>query len=97
MSTKGTDVILSSGFCAFARHSGFIEACTDYGIKPTRIVGTSSGSLAGSLWANGMSPSQITTELGKRAPIQLIRPGLRMHRGYLYSYNIMLYVIIHVL
>jgi NTE family protein len=73
--------VLSSGFLAFARHVGFIEGCNDCNILPQRIIGTSSGSLAGSLWASGLSATQIYAELGCKAPIQLISPSFKLHRG----------------
>lgn len=75
------DIVLSSGLLAFARHAGFIEACSDLGIAPLRIVGTSSGSLAGSMLASGMSSREIYEELGRRPPIQLMSPSWRVHRG----------------
>jgi hypothetical protein len=75
------DVVLSSGFLAFARHAGFIDAAVDAGITPSRIIGTSSGSLAGSMWAAGMSPSEITIELKRKRPIELVRPSLKITRG----------------
>ena len=75
------DLVLSSGLLAFARHAGFIDACSDLRLAPHRIVGTSSGSLAGSMLASGMSSQQIYEELGRRPPIQLMSPSWRMHRG----------------
>ena len=75
------DIVLSSGLLAFARHAGFIDACSDLRIAPVRIVGTSSGSLAGSMLASGMSSQKIYEEQGSRPPIQLMSPTWRIHRG----------------
>jgi predicted acylesterase/phospholipase RssA len=37
------DIILSSGFLAFARHGGFVKALEDFEVPYHRVVGTSSG------------------------------------------------------
>ncbi|KAJ1391647.1 acyl transferase/acyl hydrolase/lysophospholipase, partial [Ochromonadaceae sp. CCMP2298] len=75
------DLILSSGFLAFARQAGVIEALQDKGVALGRIVGTSSGALAGSMLAAGYSGEAIGKELSRRRPIQLFSLGRRMHRG----------------
>jgi len=48
--TIPTDLILSSGYCAFARQVGVLAAVEDFKIPIDRCVGTSSGSLAASLY-----------------------------------------------
>ena len=76
-----TDLVLSSGFCAFARQAGVLAALQDFNINVDRCVGTSSGSLAASLFAAGYTPLQIADELSKQRPIALCQPSLRVHRG----------------
>lgn len=76
-----TDLILSSGFCAFARQAGVLAAVEDFGIHIDRCVGTSSGSLAASLYCAGFTPLQIADELSKRRPISLCQPSLKIHKG----------------
>jgi predicted acylesterase/phospholipase RssA len=75
------DLILSSGFCAFARQAGVIAAVEDFSIPIDRVVGTSSGALAAALYANGMNADQIATELRAKRPIELLKPSIRLHRG----------------
>jgi len=77
-----TDLILSSGYCAFARHCGVLAAIEDFNISIDRCVGTSSGSIAASLLCSGQfTPSQIENELRSRRPISLCQPSLRLNRG----------------
>lgn len=68
------DLILSSGFLAFARQVGVLEAVEDCGIGIHRIVGTSSGALAGAMMAAGYSSKDIGRELSCRRPIDYLRP-----------------------
>ena len=82
--TIPTDLILSSGFCAFARQAGVLAALEDFNISIDRCVGTSSGSLAASLYCTGQfTPTQIADELSSRRPISLCQPTLRLNRGLL--------------
>ena len=77
-----TDLILSSGYCAFARHCGVLAAIEDFDVTIDRCVGTSSGSLAASLLCSGQfTPTQIENELRSRRPISLCQPSLRLNRG----------------
>jgi predicted acylesterase/phospholipase RssA len=50
------DLVLSSGFLAFARHVGFLEAVEVAELEIDAIVGTSSGAIVGALWAAGLPP-----------------------------------------
>ena len=43
------DLVLSSGFLAFARQAGFLEAVEQLGLAVDGVCGTSSGALAGAL------------------------------------------------
>ena len=80
-SRQPVDVILSSGFLAFARQAGVLAAIEDFKIDVDRLVGTSSGSLGASLFAAGLSAEQIAFELGKQRPISLVQPSVKVHRG----------------
>lgn len=54
------DLVLSSGFLAFAGHSGFLQAVEDSGVKVAGVMGTSAGALAGSLYCAGYTPRQVS-------------------------------------
>ena len=75
------DLILSSGFLAFARHVGFLRAVEQSGLEVGAVCGTSSGALAAALWAAGMPAERIGRELSARAPARSLRPSLRLWRG----------------
>lgn len=75
------DLILSSGFLAFARHVGFLTAVEEAGIEVGALCGTSSGALAAALWATGMPAEAIGRELSARAPARVLRPAARPWRG----------------
>ena len=81
------DVLLSSGFLAFAQHAGFLKAVTQKGtLKIERVVGTSSGSLAGSLFAAGYDANEVASILSKNRPIDLCQPSWRIYKG-IFSMN----------
>lgn len=75
------DLVLSSGFLAFARQCGFLAAVEDSGLGIDGVVGTSSGALAGGLWLSGMSASELARELSSRKPIALCSPHFALWRG----------------
>lgn len=77
------DLVLSSGFLAFARHAGVLSAVDDAGVRVEALVGTSSGALVGALWAAGHTPGAIMAELSARRPLARLRPSLRPWRGAL--------------
>ena len=66
------DVILSSGFLAFARHIGVFDAIDKCDIEVDAICGTSSGSMVGALYAAGYTPDQIAEELHIPRPITMV-------------------------
>mmetsp|Transcript_24606 Transcript_24606/g.68478 ORF Transcript_24606/g.68478 Transcript_24606/m.68478 type:complete len:252 (-) Transcript_24606:207-962(-) len=73
-SGKGTyDVVLSSGFLAFAHHSGFLQAVEDAGLPIKAVMGTSAGALTGSLYAAGYSPREVAAILSRDPPFKLLR------------------------
>ncbi|KAK9798167.1 hypothetical protein WJX73_004204 [Symbiochloris irregularis] len=79
------DLVLSSGFLAFAIHAGFLQAVDQADLQIEGIMGTSSGALAGSLYAAGYTPDQIAYELCHLPPIQRLRLSLRPWRGGIFS------------
>lgn len=52
-------MVLSSGFLAFASHSGFLKAVDSAGIAVGGVMGTSAGALSGSLYSAGYTPEQV--------------------------------------
>mmetsp|Transcript_46090 Transcript_46090/g.96790 ORF Transcript_46090/g.96790 Transcript_46090/m.96790 type:complete len:314 (-) Transcript_46090:2340-3281(-) len=82
-SNPAFDVILSSGFLCFSRHAGFAAALEDLNLlsRVGRYVGTSSGALAASMLAAGLSADRVATELSAKRPILQVRPSSRFWRG----------------
>ena len=76
-----TDLVLSSGFLAFARHIGFLRAVEAAELEVGAICGTSSGALVAALWAAGYTPEAIAFELSSRKPLSLFRVHARPWRG----------------
>ena len=66
------DILLSSGFLAFARHIGFRRTLLQHSIEPTGICGTSSGSVVGALWANGMGEADMIELLNVSRPLSQV-------------------------
>lgn len=75
------DVLLSSGFLAFARHLGFLDGLAARGIEPEALVGTSSGAMVAALHLGGLSLDAIAHELSGRRPLTDLRPSLTPWRG----------------
>lgn len=70
-----TGVVLSGGGARGYAHLGFLEALNEAGIEPDIIAGTSSGAIAGVLYADGYKPREIL-ELASSGRISFIRPAL---------------------
>jgi len=75
------DLVLSSGFLAFARHIGFLHAVEELELQVEGVCGTSSGALVGAMWASGVPLDVIRAELTSEAPARLIQPHWRIWRG----------------
>lgn len=74
-------LILSSGFLAFARHIGVVQACQRHGIVPTRLSGVSSGSLIAALWAAGATAADMTAMVLESPPHHAMRPRFPWGHG----------------
>ncbi len=79
------DLILSSGFLAFSRHLGFLDAIEDAqasgALRVDGVCGTSSGSMTGALWAAGWPARRIADELSLRSPLRWMRLSPTPWRG----------------
>lgn len=80
-SPANVDVILSSGFLAFASHLGFLRGLFDVGVEPSAIVGTSSGALVGALYAAGHDVTTIRHLLTAAPPLRFLRPSVFPWQG----------------
>ena len=80
---QSVDLLLSSGFLAFARHTGFLsaidEARAEGSLEVEAIVGTSSGALVGALWVAGHRGEALSTALSSQPPYRYLTP--RLWRG----------------
>ena len=70
---SGVDLVLSSGFLAFARHLGFLKAVDEYQLSVNGICGTSSGAFIAALWASGHSIDDISHELTQKKPLEYLK------------------------
>lgn len=81
MPNEPVDVVLSSGFLAFAAQAGFLAAVEETGVQVDALCGTSSGALAASLWATGMPARDVLRRLTELTPLRQVRPSGRIWRG----------------
>ena len=79
------DLLLSSGFLAFARHAGVLQAIEAAGLPIDAVVGTSSGALVGALWCAGMEAGRIEAEIAARRPFSLMGLSRRPWEGVFHS------------
>ena len=75
------DLILSSGFLAFASHAGFLAAVEESGAPVGGVCGTSSGALAGAGLAAGLPRSALLELLFARPPAAFLSPSITPWRG----------------
>jgi NTE family protein len=54
---------MSSGFFGFFAHAGVMSVLEEEQLLPARVSGSSAGALVGGLWAAGVSPRTICTQL----------------------------------
>ncbi len=82
------DLVLSSGFLAFARHLGFLKAVEEAGVSVDGICGTSSGAIVGSLWAAGAPIEDMAKRLHVPIPIRKMRVSRTPWRGIFTIYGL---------
>ena len=75
------DVVLSSGFLAFAEQAGFLAGVEAAGLSVDGVCGTSSGALAGALWRSGMQAEAVFDELCRDRPMAWLGLSLQPWRG----------------
>lgn len=83
MKRATADLLLSSGFLAFARHAGVLQAVEECDINVDAVVGTSSGALVGALWCAGLPAKAIVSLIADTRPWDLVGLHLRPWRGLL--------------
>lgn len=54
---------LSGGYFGHYAHAGFLAALDACGVRPSRVVGVSSGALSGGLWAAGLPGDELVAEM----------------------------------
>lgn len=85
---KEVDLVLSSGFLAFANHCGFLQAIDQRPeLRVRGVMGTSAGALAGSLYCAGYDPAQVAREVSLVPPYQLLQPCWTPWKGGVLSLN----------
>jgi NTE family protein len=67
---------LSGGFFGFFAHTGLLAALEAVGLRPRRIVGVSSGALAGGTWASGLPAVEMEAELLRLRRADFWDPGV---------------------
>ncbi len=75
----GWTLVLSGGAVRGFIHVGFLEALEAAGLRPSRVVGTSAGALAGALYCAGVPPAEIAALAGRIGWLtlgRLTRPGI---------------------
>ncbi len=78
-----TDLLLSSGFLAFARHAGVLAAIEESDLDVGAVVGTSSGAVVGALWSAGLPAARIVELIAATRPWDHVGLHLRVWRGAL--------------
>jgi len=63
LSASPFTLAMSSGFFGFFAHAGVMSVLEEEQLLPARISGSSAGALVGGLWAAGVSPRTICTQL----------------------------------
>ncbi len=78
---------LSAGFFGFYAHAGVILALEESGIRPSRVVGSSAGAIAGGVWAAGVSAADLRRVLEEMTVADFwdptwhdLRPGVSLRR-----------------
>ncbi len=75
------DLVLSSGFLAFARHAGFLAAVEERGVSVDALCGTSSGAVCAALSAAGMRARDILALFEGGSMMRFARASATPWRG----------------
>lgn len=86
LSARPFTLAMSSGFFGFFAHAGVMSVLEEEQLFPARVAGSSAGALVGGLWAAGVSPRTICTQLVelRREHFWDVRPGFGLLRGGLF-------------
>lgn len=76
-------LVLSGGGVRGMAHLGVIKALEEEGIPIDFITGTSAGALVGSMYASGLTPDQMITQLSSPDFIRRAGGGFNEENGYL--------------
>ncbi|HEX2968074.1 MAG TPA: patatin-like phospholipase family protein [Bacteroidales bacterium] len=68
--------VLSGGGARGFAHLGFLQALNEAGIRPDVIAGTSAGAIAGVLYADGYTPTEILKITNISSKLDLMRPAI---------------------
>lgn len=82
----GVALVLSGGAARGYAHVGVIKALEAHGLRPDLVVGSSAGSIVGSLYASGMTAQELEAaiaELGRHQFSDVELPGLGILPGTL--------------
>lgn len=83
-SNPAVALVLSGGAARGFAHLGVIRVLEAHGLRPAIVVGSSAGSIVGSLYASGLSGDELekaVAELGRGAFNDLVLPGLGFFPG----------------
>ena len=72
---KRIGLALGGGGARGVAHIAYLKALDDMGVKPSVISGTSSGAIAGALYAGGMKPDEIMDSLRRLISLRGSRAG----------------------
>lgn len=73
---KDIGLVLSGGGARGVAHIGVIQALEEFGIRPTRLSGTSAGSIVGALYASGHSPDEMLRIISQVSIFKSVRYSL---------------------
>lgn len=68
-------ITLSGGGARGTAHVGMLRALLEAGIVPNRVVGVSAGAIVGTMYAAGLTPDEMMTEIHKTSIFKVIKVG----------------------
>jgi NTE family protein len=69
-------LVMSSGFFGFFAHCGVLQALLEAGLRPAGVAGSSAGALVAGMWAAGLEPADIRSELSALRREDFWDPGV---------------------